>query len=199
MGFIYKIKNTINEKIYVGQTTLTLTKRWNKHLSDTKNGRRCAIHNAIRHHGEHNFTCEIIEECSNEHLNDREIHWISNLKSYQRSTGYNRTLGGQRGTITEDVKHLLSILHTGEGNPMFGKHHSLETREKMSKTRKGRQAPNKGVPHSGLHKKNMSIGIKRAWAKKRLMKNEISSMTAITEQLAHDRCQQEGDTLILQS
>ena len=34
---IYKIKNNINEKVYIGLTTRSLEYRWKKHLTEGKN------------------------------------------------------------------------------------------------------------------------------------------------------------------
>ena len=34
---IYKIKNNINEKVYIGLTTCSLEYRWKKHLTEGKN------------------------------------------------------------------------------------------------------------------------------------------------------------------
>ena len=34
---IYKITNLINNKVYIGLTTLMLSQRWKKHLQDCKN------------------------------------------------------------------------------------------------------------------------------------------------------------------
>lgn len=33
IGYIYKILNTINDKLYIGQTTSSIEKRFNDHLS----------------------------------------------------------------------------------------------------------------------------------------------------------------------
>ena len=31
-GYIYKVTNTINVKVYIGQTTKTIEERWSKHI-----------------------------------------------------------------------------------------------------------------------------------------------------------------------
>ena len=36
MGYIYIIKNTVNDKVYIGKTIQTLERRFQKHLSDSK-------------------------------------------------------------------------------------------------------------------------------------------------------------------
>lgn len=43
---IYAIKNTINDKIYVGRST-DIHRRWVTHLRDARNGDKCKIHAAM--------------------------------------------------------------------------------------------------------------------------------------------------------
>lgn len=86
---IYKITNTLNNRIYVGQTKYPIEKRFLQHSKSlTPLGR------AIQQCGIENFTIEIIERCtSQEQLNEREIFWINALNSKQ-PYGYNSTIGG---------------------------------------------------------------------------------------------------------
>lgn len=55
MGYIYKVTNTINGKIYVGQTIRTIKKRWKQHVysayHETKE-HNAPIQYAIRKYGE---------------------------------------------------------------------------------------------------------------------------------------------------
>ena len=94
MGFIYIIKNKINDKVYVGQTTNTVQYRFNQHLTnanlDYKTGH---LYNAMRKYGKDNFYVETIEEIPNELLDEREIYWIAYYNSFQN--GYNLTIGGE--------------------------------------------------------------------------------------------------------
>ena len=46
----------------------------------------------MRKYGIENFTFSVIEECSQEQLNEREIYWIEYYDTYKN--GYNSTLGG---------------------------------------------------------------------------------------------------------
>lgn len=50
------------------------------------------IHQAIRKYGIENFAFEVLEECAEALLNEREIYWIAKLNSKQN--GYNMTDGG---------------------------------------------------------------------------------------------------------
>lgn len=94
---IYKIINTVNGKIYVGQS-VDIYKRWSQHkykAFDPKEiGYNSAIHAAIRKYGSDNFILEIIEECEPDLLDERERYWINKLGSLVPN-GYNIMDGGQ--------------------------------------------------------------------------------------------------------
>ena len=95
MAYIYKITNDINDKVYVGQTTLTLEKRFQKHCSDA--WRRFMEHRplyaAMRKYGCGSFHISLIEECSTEQASEREIYWIGFYNGFTH--GYNATTGGE--------------------------------------------------------------------------------------------------------
>lgn len=94
MPYIYKITNTSNQKIYIGKTLSSIEKRWKEHCNDY-NKQRCEkrpLYDAMQKYGLSIFTIEIIEECSLENINEREIYWIEKLNSYK--DGYNATMGG---------------------------------------------------------------------------------------------------------
>ena len=95
LGRIYLISNDINNKVYVGQTTQTLAKRFNGHCCYSKSDRsvNMYIKRAIHKYGRNHFKIELLEEVSLEELNNREKYWISFYDSY--NSGYNLTLGGQ--------------------------------------------------------------------------------------------------------
>ena len=93
MGYIYKIENKINQHKYIGQTKRALEKRWNEHIYHDEG---CwALERAIKKYGVSNFSLEVIEECKDEDLNQREIYWIAYYDSY--NNGYNLTMGGNTG------------------------------------------------------------------------------------------------------
>ena len=166
MALIYKLTCSINGKIYVGQTTLSLDDRWKIHLHHTRS-RHGAIQNAILKYGVNAFTREVLEECVVELLDSCEIHWISELRSSERNVGYNRTFGGNT-KITEDVRVRLSEMRRGSKNPMYGRSPSPETRALISAAHRGRVAPNKGKKSSPETVAKQSEGVKRAWDRRRL-------------------------------
>ena len=110
MAHIYKITNLINDRKYVGQTVGDPKIRWYNHLYCAKNNPLMVISHAIAKHGEDNFKFEVIENCSEENLNDREIYWIKELNTFH--DGYNSNEGGggnsgykmKRGAVHPDAK-----------------------------------------------------------------------------------------------
>ena len=93
-GSIYIIRNTINDKVYVGQTTQTIGIRFTNHKMASRTEEDTKFYRAIRKHGEDKFYPELLEEVEIENLNDRERYWIKYYDSYYN--GYNSTLGGDQ-------------------------------------------------------------------------------------------------------
>lgn len=133
-GYIYRIDNLENRKFYIGQTIQTIQKRWNDHVSNTKNlSDEMVIHLAMRKYGVNMFTMEPIHtitcETKNElkkQLNELEIQTIKQLKPE-----YNTAQGGQGHTG-------VIIRRFGSDNHFYGKKHTEETRRRLSEAAKGR-------------------------------------------------------------
>ena len=63
---IYKIKNNINEKVYIGLTTCSLEHRWKKHLTEGRNEKnKKHLYKSMRKYGLENFSIEQIDSASN--------------------------------------------------------------------------------------------------------------------------------------
>lgn len=88
MGVIYKATNLVNNKSYIGQTK-NFEKRKKQHLKAKDD---YVFHQALRKYGKDNFLWEIIEECADELLDDKEIYWIDCYRTFD--SGYNMTSGG---------------------------------------------------------------------------------------------------------
>jgi hypothetical protein len=94
---IYKIKNKVNGKIYIGQ---------DKNNNPNYLGSGKKIKRAVKKYGKENFIKEIIEECVDEnHMNEREVYWIMFYNSQDRKIGYNISEGGKEGDrkIGQDI------------------------------------------------------------------------------------------------
>lgn len=110
MGFIYKVTNNQNGKIYIGKTTENVEKRFREHLQEafTDNKNR-PFHKAICKYGRESFSVETIEEVPNSILNEREIYWIDFFNSYvgaKDNKGYNATRGGE-GSFVYDYSLIV--------------------------------------------------------------------------------------------
>ena len=93
-GYIYKITNTINGKVYIGQTKQTIEQRFIQHKSHARTGQsHHKLARALRKYGDENFTIELVEICDYEILDKRERYWIKFFNSIEN--GYNILLGGQ--------------------------------------------------------------------------------------------------------
>ena len=92
-GFIYIIKNTINSKVYIGQTRVSVEQRWKEHLRHAQYGDQI-INRAMKKYGVDKFYIETLEICTLDVLNEREIYYIDLYDSTNKSKGYNVSIGG---------------------------------------------------------------------------------------------------------
>lgn len=114
-GIIYKITNTKNGKIYIGQTIRTLAERFTCHCkpcsASKKNG--MPIAKAIQKYGKDCFVIEEIDTAkTKEELNKKEIAYISSFESYKRNIGYNISSGGSNGNnfLGKTEKEMSDIM-----------------------------------------------------------------------------------------
>lgn len=137
---IYKITNLINGHAYIGQSK-DIERRWQDHQFYSNDN--TAIHTAFKKYGIKNFSFEIIEECSLEELDKKEIYWIKFFNTYY--DGYNETLGGQGGylinreEVISDYNKTKSIYKTASNLSIH------------------RQTVSKILENSGIKKQDVSI------------------------------------------
>lgn len=147
---IYIITCGINGKQYVGQTNRKIRMRIDAHFQQDQ-----IIDRSIKKYGSRHFLFQVIEGLeSQKTLDEMEKSLIIEL-STQMPNGYNLREGGRGGTHHEATRRKLSKSHTGkklseehirnivktrmgEKHYLYGKHHSEETRRKISETKKGR-------------------------------------------------------------
>ena len=123
-GFIYKITNKLNNKVYIGQTVQKPIERFYQHCAKKcdKYILNMVIHKAIFKYGKDNFTFEVIEEVPKQQLNEREEYWIKYYNSY--TDGYNSTKGGQKGNKpfkNIDNKAIIEQYQQGKSLRTIGK------------------------------------------------------------------------------
>lgn len=182
-GVIYKITNLVNNKCYIGQTTVGFNKRYSaigKGIERVYNYHERAkqyegkyndyLLKSIKKYG---FNCwEIIKiydiAFSKEELDIKEIMYIKQFDCI--NNGYNHVEGGKNGKLSEETKRKIGEntkrmwenmteekinemkekigksnrerFKNKENHPFYGKHHSEETKQKMSEVKKGKNNAN---------------------------------------------------------
>lgn len=114
---IYKIENLINHQVYIGQS-INIFKRFSNHKATAFNKNKEAynypLYIDIRKYGIENFSFEILEECAQEVLNEREIYYVSKYNSYYN--GYNQSKGGNTSPeqfvkfSKEEIDEIISVI-----------------------------------------------------------------------------------------
>ena len=151
---IYKITNTINKKVYIGQTVRALRKRWWEHKKDSETS-ELPLYRAMRKYGPENFTIEEIDGANSQsELNYIELHHIYLFNSISPN-GYNLRIGGSQGTHSQETRDKISniiremdrlgtrYIKNGKDSHMYGNTYrrgvnlSQETRDKISKVQLG--------------------------------------------------------------
>lgn len=105
LGIIYIIKNTINDKKYIGVTVQTLEDRWKNHLDSV--GHKDKLHMAMCELGYKNFYIEIIELANICDLSEKENYYIKFYNTIQN--GYNTNLSGYTPSYALNIDENLLI------------------------------------------------------------------------------------------
>lgn len=131
---IYQIRNSVNNKVYIGSSK-DLYKRYSEHHSSLRQNKHknTKLQNAYNKYGENVWYFEILEYITNEDmLLSREQHYIDAFNSVQ--SGYNiAPIAGNTLHVypSEETRKKMSIAQKG-------KVVSTETRKKLSALNKGR-------------------------------------------------------------
>jgi group I intron endonuclease len=130
---IYIIKNTINDKVYIGQTWHKIERRFASHKRGNGNGSKTKIHRALVKYGTNNFYIEEICKCETQELaDDLEKKYIKEYDSMKK--GYNTDSGGNAGKFyTREYNEARSYI-------MKGRKHTEEAKLKMSKAKIGNKS-----------------------------------------------------------
>ena len=162
---VYVIWCKITNRFYVGVTSRQVEQRIYEH----KHNKGQFIDKEIQALGwEGNFDYWVVEEnIPFTFITEREQLWVEYFQALY-PLGYNQTIGGIKNFkhSKRTLKHLSRVLRgkpgywrgkkrpdmTGENHPLYGQHHTQETREKMSKSHTGK----KRAPFTEEHKANIS-------------------------------------------
>ena len=153
---IYKIENTVNHKVYIGQSVNVI----NRLKDHTKKEDNKHLRNSFEKYGLDKFSFEVIKQTYD--LNYWEVFLIQIYHATDDRYGYNNASGGACGDywnyITNEQKEIVrkkfsentkklwqakeyriknSNSHKGNPNHMKGKTFSQEVRQHMSEAHKG--------------------------------------------------------------
>lgn len=191
---IYKIRNVVNQKFYVGSTT-NKKQRWTTHRKKLRQGKHHCHHlqAAWNKYGEDCFKFEVVDRIADAaHLQDAEDSWL--VAHVGQNYCYNhgmRSGAPWRGitgeghpnygkSLSEEQKALLRQATKEQwatANPRAGKTHSPETRAKISKKIQQALAEGRGgkfIPTEETRRKmsealkgnTCALGVKRTDAEK---------------------------------
>jgi len=148
---IYQIQNTLNDKCYIG-SAMDLQKRWMGHLNDLYHERHHNryLQRVFDKYGEEAFTFIVLEYVEEpETLIEREQYYLNILNpEYNLAPTAGSQLGMRR---TDETRAKMSRAHRG-------KHLSIETKKKISKSLLGNQR-NRNKSHSEETKRKISASM----------------------------------------
>lgn len=114
LGSIYIIRNTINNKVYIGQTINKVSYRFKSHIYYAVRGKDYVIGKAMRKYGIENFYYEVLEQCPRKMLNKREIYWIATYDSTNPKYGYNMSIGGNKVSCRDlNEQEVIDLFNIG--------------------------------------------------------------------------------------
>ena len=174
---IYLHRNTVNGKVYVGQTKQDVKKRWGNGEGYKTSFK---FYNAIQKYGWEQFDHTILAtNLTQEEANILEEYYINLFNSTNDMFGYNIKQGGNNHSHSEETKRKIgeankialkglehsdewkqkmSEMFSGQNNPFYGKKHSDETKKKISENRKGKRV---GLEHPMYGKKHSEDALEK--------------------------------------
>lgn len=191
MGWIYQIKNIVNDKVYIGQTSQhNVAARWMNHIKSINSGMDSYLIRAFKCHGLENFAFSVIAEVPDDHLDEAEIDAISNNKSLSPN-GYNIREGGSRGKHSQESIEKIRESHIGKTHTdetkeklrhlNLGKKHTQESKDKTRQAMSGKPKPLEAIEKSAKAR----TGLKRS--------NEIKEKMSLSRQLEVEQWSLEGN------
>jgi group I intron endonuclease len=161
---IYKITNP-NNRIYIGQST-DIEARWEKYKKLYCKDQPSLYASLIKHRPE-NHIFEIIEECSEEYLDKKEIYWGEYYNVLSNKHLNNRLGRGFGSYDSEETKIKKRECHLGRSNHWLkGKSLSQEHCNKISESKKGTtQNRIKTRKDKGISKNNHTDAVIKAKSK----------------------------------
>lgn len=118
---IYRIRNTSNGKVYIGQS-VNIEQRWRQHLYELRHDSHHSPHLQYAYNQDpDSLVFEVVCQCDECDLNEIEIALIKKYNSDNPKFGYNIEHGGNgTGKMSEETKRKLSESKKGN-TAMVGK------------------------------------------------------------------------------
>lgn len=141
---IYCIKNLVDGKTYIGQSTRMLNRmrehKWKLHKNKHDN---IYLQRAYNKYGSNNFKFYVLCYCEPFVLDMYETSAILSYRSSSKNFGYNLELGGngKSKTISDETRKKQHDSHVGKIGSRLGSKWSDEQRKNYSLTRKGMKYP----------------------------------------------------------
>jgi len=187
--FIYKIFNSVNCKVYIGQTTVSIDSRWKQHK--LLKGACRAIESAIRKYGAEAFSIEQVAVAETQtELNDLEQFWIEKLNTIS-PRGYNiKGGGGGAGKMHDETKALMrEIGKRPERLVQLAEMRSrpdVRAKQKANKIERWSNPENKARYGAAISaslnkpdvKERRSAALRAAWAKPENKRKMLTSLAA---------------------
>jgi group I intron endonuclease len=112
---VYRIRNTLNDKVYIGSAAYSVRRRWRDHRRDLRAGKhcqhgRCHLQHAWNKYGEECFVFELIEEAEPKLCVPGEQYWLDHYRAADDRYGYNEspTAGSILGfKLSEEAKKKM--------------------------------------------------------------------------------------------
>jgi len=158
-GYIYMIKNKINNKLYIGQTARSLEKRKNEYKKSLNRDEIYNSHlqNSFKKYGFDNFEFSVIDNAETmEELNEKEIYYIELYNSTDKKIGYNIEIGGRNSLPSDETLEKMSKAHKGIKQ-------SKEWVEKRIPKAGSEEAKKHGRPKTEEQKKHLAEASAKFW------------------------------------
>ena len=138
--YLYEIRSTKTDKVYVGITRKALSTRWNQHKSAFNRGLKTILYDCMRSHGIDSFTISVVAEFTEE----------------------DKLLAAEKAAVLGYKKLGLSLNILDGGESYFNIKDKDAWKAKLREKRKGR-VPSLGMKHTEENKKYFSVCVKLRW------------------------------------
>lgn len=108
---IYKITSPVG-KMYIGRA-ISISSRWYEYKY-LKCKRQPKLYNSLKKYGPENHKFEVLEECAEELLNEREVYYIKLFDTFDTPHGLNLQSGGDARKPSEETKLKIGIGNKGK-------------------------------------------------------------------------------------